>query len=146
MTTFVIIHRKENLNKCSVWPLHIRDDFRFYTFPYEIPKLDPKETVRLGLGGSPLSMDDSRKSLLVLDATWRLAPQMELPFGDIPVRSIPSFVTAYPRIAGDKSDPKNGLATIEAIYCAHTIMGWNTDGLLQHYRWKEQFLQENRFS
>ncbi|MAA78891.1 MAG: hypothetical protein CL916_06495 [Deltaproteobacteria bacterium] len=146
MTTIVMIHRKENLKKCSVWPLHVRDDFRFHTFPYEIPKLDPKDTVRLGIGGLPLSIDDACKNLLVLDATWRLAPQMERPFDHVPVRSIPSFITAYPRIAGDRTDPKDGLATIEAIYCAHVIMGWETEGLLEHYRWKERFLQENGFS
>ena len=145
MKTIVMIHRKENLKKCSVWPLHVREDFRFHTFPYEIPKLDPNNTVRLGIGGSPLSQEDAEKNLLVLDATWRLAPQMEEPFTDIPVRSIPSFVTAYPRVAGDSTDPKDGLATIEAIYCAHLIMGWNTDGLLDHYRWKDQFVQENGF-
>ena len=145
MTTIVMIHRKENLKKCSVWPLHTRDDFRFHTFPFEIPTLNAESTVRLGIGGTPLSMEDTKKHLLVLDATWRLAPQMERPFMDIPVRSIPSFVTAYPRVAGDSTDPKDGLATIEAIYCAHLILGWKTEGLLEHYRWKEQFLQQNGF-
>lgn len=146
MSTIVIIHRKENLKKCSVWPLHIREDFRFHTFPYDIPELAVEDTVRLGIGGIPLSVEDTDKDLLVLDATWRLAPQMEVPFAHIPVRSIPSYKTAYPRVAGDHTDPKEGLATIEAIYCAHKIMGWSTKGLLAHYRWNARFMQENGFS
>ena len=46
----------------------------------------------------------------------------------------------------DDTDPKEGLATIEAIYCAHKIMGWSTKGLLAHYRWNARFMQENGFS
>ena len=146
MSTIVMIHRKENLKKCSVWPLRERRDFRFHIFPYDVPSLSVDNTVRLGIGGPLLSMEDTNKDLLVLDATWRLAPQMEEPFVHIPVRSIPSFTTAYPRVAGDRSDPSEGLATIEAIFCAHMLMGWNTAGLLEHYRWKEQFMTDNGFS
>ena len=143
MSTIVMIHRKENLKKCSVWPLHHRSDFQFHIFPYDIPSLDPKRVVRLGMGGPLLSPADAECDLLVLDATWRLAPKMEEPFVSIPVRSLPRFHTAYPRVAGDSTDPQEGLATIEAIYCAHRMMGWNTEGLLSHYRWREEFLQRN---
>ena len=110
---------------------------------YDIPFLDPSRVVRLGMGGPLLSTADSECDLLVLDATWRLAPKMEAPFVSIPVRSLPHFDTAYPRVAGDSTDPQGGLATIEAIYCAHRMMGWTTEGLLTHYRWREEFLQRN---
>ena len=145
MSTIVMIHRKENLKKCSVWPLHTRDDFRFHVFPFDIPKLDPRNTIRLGLGGAPLSSADRDKDLLVLDATWRLAAQMEEPFVDIPLRSIPAYKTAYPRIACGDSDPSQGLATIEAIFCAYRLLGHSTEGLLEHYYWKEAFLNMNHF-
>jgi pre-rRNA-processing protein TSR3 len=139
-----MVHRKENLKKCSVWPLRTRADFRFHIFPYDIPSLDVDSVVRLGIGGPILSENDVDKDVLVLDATWRLAPQMERPFLDIPIRSLPTFQTAYPRVAGDRTDPEYGLATVEAIYCAHQILGWNTEGLLAHYRWKAEFLERNQ--
>ena len=143
MSTIVMIHRKENLKKCSVWPLHPRADFRFHFFPYDIPSLDPAKVVRLGMGGRLLSKADCEKDLLVLDATWRLAARMEEPFVDIPVRSVPPLETAYPRVARDATDPSGGLATIEAIYFAHYILGWELEGILSHYRWREDFLQRN---
>ena len=143
MSTIVLVHRKENLKKCSVWPLRTRDDFQFHIFPYETPTLPADSTVRLGIGGVPLSKDDATNNLLVLDATWRLAPQMEREFPHIPVRSIPTLQTAYPRIAGDETDPDQGLATIEAIYCAHWILGWDVYELLTHYRWGEEVLARN---
>ena len=143
MATIVLVHRKENLKKCSVWPLRNRKDFRFHVFPYDIPSLDPQYVVRLGIGGEPLSKADAMKDLLVLDATWRLAPQMEREFTHIPVRSLPSIHTAYPRVAGDSTDPEQGLATIEAIYCAHWLLGWERENILKHYRWGTLFLQRN---
>ena len=67
MSTIVMIHRKENLKKCSVWPLHHRSDFRFHIFPYDIPSLESQSVIRLGIGGEPLSIADANRDLLVLD-------------------------------------------------------------------------------
>ena len=145
MPTIVMMHRLENLKKCSVWPLRRRADFQFHTFPYDVPQPDPQKTIRLGLGGDPLSVADTDKSLLVLDATWRLAKKMEEPFLKVPVRSLGTYHTAYPRIARDSTDPDYGLATVEAIYCAFVELGWSTAGLLDHYRWRESFLSKNGF-
>jgi pre-rRNA-processing protein TSR3 len=146
VSTIVMVHRKENLKKCSVWPLRTREDFRFHLFPYDVPLLSVNSVVRLGIGTPLLSEKDAGKDLLVLDATWRLASQMERPFLDIPIRSLPQYKTAYPRVAGDKTDPEYGLATVEAIYCAHRILGWDITDLLAHYRWEEDFLSINDWS
>ena len=40
-------------------------------------------------------------------------------------------------------DPDHGLASIEALFAAYHLMGRPTDGLLDHYRWAEQFLAAN---
>jgi len=44
------------------------------------------------------------------------------------------------------TDPDNGLATIEAVFLAYRILGRPTDGLLDQYRWAEEFLRLNPLS
>ena len=84
--------------------------------------------VRLGLGGPELSADDAASGLLVLDGTWRLAGKMEADFADVPVRTLPAWETAYPRVSKLYDDPLGGLATIEAVYAAHRILGRDVSG------------------
>jgi pre-rRNA-processing protein TSR3 len=58
-------------------------------------------------------------------------------------RSLPShYKTAYPRRQLDCPDPERGLASIEALYAAYSILGRSTDGLLDRYHWKEEFLSQ----
>ena len=144
MKTIVLIHRKENLKKCSIWPLHVRPDFDFFFFPDEMPVLDPARLIRLGIGGQPLGPCDLQKELVILDATWRLVQKMEEACVDIPVRSIGQYQTAYPRVSDQNTDPFQGLATVEALFCAHLELGLPTQGILQHYYWREDFLRINR--
>ena len=59
------------------------------------------------------------------------------------VRSLPGLQTAYPRSSKIFDDPEGGLASIEALWAAYHLMGRPTDGLLDHYRWAEQFLAAN---
>jgi pre-rRNA-processing protein TSR3 len=99
--------------------------------------------VRLGLDGPPLTSDDSNCGLLVLDGTWRLADRMEKFFLHVPVRGLPGVRTAYPRASYVYPDPKEGLATIEAIYAAYRILGRPCDGLLDEYHWTLEFLARN---
>jgi pre-rRNA-processing protein TSR3 len=40
-------------------------------------------------------------------------------------------------------DPAAGLATVEALYIAYHILGRPTEGLLDEYRWAEEFLRAN---
>jgi pre-rRNA-processing protein TSR3 len=64
-------------------------------------------------------------------------------FEHVPPRSLHGWKTAYPRVSKLGTDPDNGLASIEALYLAYHILGRPTDGLLDHYRWAEQFLALN---
>jgi len=141
--TVIVIHPREKRSKCSVEPLRGQDDFIFWKFPDRGPE-SIEGYVRLGLGGPELSEDDASKGLLVLDGTWRLAQKMEPFFAELPVRTLPTWQTAYPRVSKVFDDPSGGLATIEAIFAAHTILGKDTTGLLDSFYWAESFLELNQ--
>mgnify|MGYP001093494950 CR=1 FL=1 len=142
--TIIVVHRRERRSKCSVEPLRSQPGFQFLTYPQDEDPI-PDGYVRLGLGGKILTPDDASRGLLVLDATWRLAEKLERRYADVPVRSIPAYQTAYPRVSKVHDDPDAGLATIEAIYAAYRAMGRDTTGLLDAYQWGDQFLQLNDF-
>lgn len=141
LPTLIIVHPKERRSKCTVE--HLRGDprFVFHRFPNRPSSLD--EYVRLGLGGTELSAADADCGLLVLDGTWRWTQQMEPAFADVPIRSLPPLETAYPRTSKLFVDPSAGLATIEAVYAALSILGRDTIDLLQHYPWADEFLRCN---
>jgi len=89
-----------------------------------------------------LSLADASYNLLLVDATWRYADVMlkKLP-ENLPTRSLPPhFVTAYPR----RQEVEGGLASVEALYLAHQILGRETEGLLDNYHWRHEFLLQNR--
>ncbi len=94
--------------------------------------------------GPQISEADAASGLLVLDGTWRLAEKMEPAYEELPVRSLPIWKTAYPRVSKQFDDPAIGLATIEAIFIAYQLMGYNTEGLLDGYFWADEFLKLNR--
>lgn len=135
--TLILRHKKENLNKCSLRGLENRSDFCFYTYPKEqLPDLSGY--LLLTPDAPPLSPQDHPYAILLLDGTWRYAEKMakRVPL-DCLRRSIPPpFKTAYPR----HQDIESGLASIEALYIAFNILGKSTTGLLDHYYWKQPFL------
>lgn len=140
--TIVVRHRRENPAKCSILPLRGRPDLHFCNYPVkERPDLDGY--IRLAAEGPELSSADAGWGLLLLDASWRWAALMTRDFEDVPPRSLHGFRTAYPRVSKQGTDPENGLATVEALYLAYHILGRQTEGLLDHYRWAEEFLQIN---
>ncbi|MFZ0565817.1 MAG: hypothetical protein WAM28_06500 [Chlamydiales bacterium] len=146
--TIVIRHRKENLKKCTLRGLEQRSDFNFFTYPTNRP-FPIEDYILLTLDAPELTISDQTKGLLVLDGTWRYVQAMEqnlcLPSSLIG-RSLPaSLKTAYPRRQTDCSDPKRGLASIEAIVAAYSLLGRKIDGLLDNYYWKETFLEKNAF-
>ena len=142
--TIIVVHKSEKAKKCSVAPLRGNPEFDFYRFPGSArPNLE--NYVRLGMGGPELGAAEMEKGLLVLDGTWRRAAAMEKEYRHVPVRTLPSgWRTAYPRVSKVTQDPDHGLATIEAIFAALSILGRDTAGLLDHYHWQEQFLALNR--
>lgn len=140
--TVIVVHPKERRSKCSVEPLRGRDDFRFFTFPDKV-SIPLDGYIRLGLGGPELSERDADAGLLVLDGTWRHAAKMEPAYTQVPIRTLPAIRTAYPRTSKIFHDPDGGLATVEAIYAALRIMNRPVTGILDQYRWKEEFLAQN---
>ncbi len=144
--TLIMRHRLENLKKCSLRGLESRPDCLFLTYPTDkLPDLS--QVCILSFDGPLLSSEDQSKSLLVLDATWRYAAKMAqliAPEYHVNYRSLPAhYRTAYPRKQADCADPNRGLASIEALYLSYMLLGRPTDGLLDLYYWKDQFLEIN---
>ena len=141
-STLIVRDRHENPRKCSVLPLRGRADVLFLGYPVrERPPLDGY--VRLAAEGPELSAADAGCGLLLLDGSWRWAGAMERGFLDVPPRSLRGYRTAYPRSSKLGTDPDNGLASVEALFAAYHILGRPTEGLLEHYRWAEEFLRAN---
>ena len=140
--TIIVVHPKEKRSKCSVEPLRGRDGFRFWKFPARGPE-PLAGYVRIGLGGRQLTPADRDVGLLFLDGTWRLAERMEPEFAELPVCSLADWETAYPRTSKLFDDPSAGLATIEAVFAAYAQSGRPTAGLLDSYRWRNEFLTRN---
>lgn len=151
-STYIIRHSRENLKKCSLRGLETRQDMAFFTYPdcalgkEKLPLLD--NFIVLDLDGPPLTIEDSGCGLVLIDGTWRLAQkimQVTKELHCLQRRSIPGgFQTAYPRCQHDCPDPSQGLASVEALYVAYSILGRSTEGLLNGYYWKESFLEKNK--
>jgi pre-rRNA-processing protein TSR3 len=140
--TVIVRHSHENPRKCSVLPLRGRADLVFCNYP--VANRSPLEGyVRLAADGPPLSAADAGAGLLLLDGSWRWAASMTRDFLDVPPRTLHGFRTAYPRVSKRGTDPDNGLASVEALFVAYHLLGRDTAGLLDHYRWGEEFLRLN---
>jgi pre-rRNA-processing protein TSR3 len=140
--TIIVRHPKENPKKCSVIPLKGRPDIRFLGYPVApMPALDGY--IRLAADGPELSETDRDQGILLLDGSWRWAEAMTAAFAHVPPRSLHDIHTAYPRVSKLGTDPDNGLASIEALFAAYQRLGRPTDGLLDRYRWAEDFLRLN---
>jgi pre-rRNA-processing protein TSR3 len=143
--TIVVRHTKENPKKCSILPIKGRPDVVFFNYPLT---KTPETTnyVRLAADGPPLSSADRDRGILLLDGSWRSAGGMTRDFLHVEPRSLSGYVTAYPRVSKLGTDPDNGLASIEALYIAYHLLGRDTAGLLDHYRWATEFLAANRWT
>ncbi len=147
LPTIILRHRKENLKKCSLRGLEIREDFLFYSYPQaNLPRLD--QYLLLTLDAPLLSAQDSERGIFLVDGTWRYAEKMTsfvFQKENIICRSLPHGCrTAYPRKQTSCIDPSRGLASIEALFLAFKILRRDTANLLDHYYWKEAFLSLNK--
>lgn len=145
LSTTILRHRRENLKKCSLRGLEQREDMLFLTYPRDpIPFIE--KGVLLSLDAPPLTNED-HSPLFLIDGTWRYAAvmQRQIPQKEKWIhRSLPSHIrTAYPRKQTDCADPDRGLASVEALFIAYHILGYDTSGLLDHYYWKDDFLKLN---
>ena len=136
----MIRHKKENFKKCSLTPLEHRDDISFFLSADLV--YDVTDQIVLTVD-APLLSEKDQGTLVLLDATWRLLPQLKSCLLGRPIyRSLPrDLVTAYPRRSSDGSDPSNGLASVEALFVARLIMGDRDESLLSQYYWKDEFLR-----
>jgi pre-rRNA-processing protein TSR3 len=141
--TVIVRHPRENTRKCSVWPLRGRPGLIFLEYP-PTERPDLAGYLRLSADGPPLSAADAGRGILLLDGSWRRADAMTRDFADVEPRSLSGWKTAYPRVSKLGTDPDNGLASVEALYIACHLLGLPTAGLLDHYRWADQFLAANR--
>lgn len=142
MSTWIIRHRRENLKKCSLRGLE--NEFQFFRYPIDLLP-DVTGVVLLTMEGPILSERDCRQTLLLIDGTWKLAQKIEKQLkGNFIPRALPSHIqTAYPRRQTDCPDPESGLASVEALYIAHCILGRPVKNLLDQYLWKDLFLKKN---
>lgn len=144
--TLILRHRKENLKKCSLRGLEPRKDILFFTYPKDsLPELS--SYVLLTMHAPVLTFQDKDHGIFLIDGTWKYSEimfkQLEKPHL-FHSRSLPeTYQTAYPRRQEDCSDPKRGLASIEALYIAYWILGRQCQRLLDNYYWKEEFLKKN---
>jgi len=146
MITLIYRHRKENLKKCSLRGLENRDDIQFFTYPKD--KIgDLSSYILLTPDAPPLTIDDAKYGLFLIDGTWKYADVMYRQLKtshQFLTRSLPKDLkTAYLRRQDDCLDPERGLASIEALFAAYHILGRNTEGLLDGYYRKEAFLEKN---
>ena len=146
--TAVIRHPRELLSKCSLTPVEGRDDtVQWLSFlrAHQDLRFDAQGYTELAVDAEPLSLSDRERPLLLLDSTWRLLPKVRSKVvGQTVRRSIPTcWVTAYPRVSKDGSDPTGGLASIEALFVAQSLLGNVMPSLLDGYYWKERFLELN---
>ncbi|MCI0462886.1 MAG: hypothetical protein L0Z62_38560 [Gemmataceae bacterium] len=140
--TIIVRHPNENPRKCSILPLRERPDIVLLKHPVK-QRPDLEGYVRLAAEGPELTPEDAERGLLLLDGSWRWAGAMERDFLDVPPRSLHGYRTAYPRSSKLGTDPGNGLASVEALFLAYHLLGRPTEGLLDHYRWAEEFLRVN---
>ncbi len=146
LPTVILRHRKENLKKCSLRGLESRQDCTFLRYPEDsLPLLSGY--ILLDVEGEELSEKDRGSGLFLIDATWRYAAIMikTITMPDtILRRSLPkNFSTAYPRYQTGCALPEQGLASVEALFLAYRLMGRSTEGLLDNYYWKKDFLIKN---
>lgn len=148
--TLIIRHVKENKKKCTLQPLVKREEFNFVTYPNltKLPDLSSYFVLAME-GEKELSEEDADLGLILLDGTWKYASKMYQNIFEntsVQTRVLPKeYKTAYPRRQTGCLDPEQGLASIEALYVAYHHLGWNTEGLLDHYYFKDQFLLFNQF-
>ncbi len=139
--TIILRHRRENVKKCSLRGLEERSDMQFFTYPQDaLPEM--QGYFLLTLEGDALTEKDKDLGIFLLDGTWRYAEKMakSVPQGLVKRRIPEGYVTAYPRRQEDCVDPSKGLASVEALFIAYSILGRDSSGLLDHYHWKQEFL------
>jgi pre-rRNA-processing protein TSR3 len=69
---------------------------------------------------------------------------MERRYADVEPRSLPSAVTVYRRVSRVFPDPTEGLASIEALIVAFSVLDADPAPLIARYVWGTDFVHRNR--
>ena len=134
---------REARAKCSLTPLRGQSGVRFVEYRPE-RRIAAGGRILLDPEGELLEPSDREHGLLVLDCSWRrLASLRRVLDGQPLARRLPPLVTGYPRRSKCFADPLEGLASIEALYAALTLLGHSVGHLLERYPWREAFLERN---
>lgn len=134
---------RESKKKCSLTPLEGLAGVRFVAYRPD-RRLDAGGRVLLDPDGAPFTEADRGRPLFLVDCAWRRVPTLlRTVDGELERRRLPDLVTAYPRVSRFFADPVRGLASVEALYAAARLVGMSTAGLLDAYRWRDDFLATN---
>ena len=107
-------------------------------------RLEARGRILLDPEGDLLSAADAGPGLLLIDCSWRRLAGLRRTVDGAPIaRRLPPLVTGYPRRSKTFLDPGEGLASIEALFAALTILGLPSDDLLHGYPWRDAFLERN---
>lgn len=121
LPTLIWRHRKENLKKCSLSGLESRQDLLFFQ-GVEPPNFLSKDYFLLDMESSPLTSQDRKQGLFLIDATWRYLERMKKKLPPLEKRGLPpGWITAYPRKQTACPDPQRGLASGSLIYRLSTF-------------------------
>jgi pre-rRNA-processing protein TSR3 len=134
---------RESWKRCSLAPLRGLAGVRFVAWDPE-RTYPTEDRLLLDPEGAPLGEADFGRPLLLLDASWRRQPKIRATLtGPIHARRLPPLVTAYPRKSSTYADPKEGLASVEALYAFSALTGRPDPELLSGYRFAAEFLALN---
>jgi len=145
MSVDVLILRdpRESTKKCSLTPLRGKPSIEFVRYDRE-RRVPVGERILLHPEGELLSEADRGRDLLLVDCAWRRVDSLlETVDGTLLRRRLPQLTTAYPRTSKVFQDPDAGLASVEALYAALSILGEERPELLDEYRWRDEFLRLN---
>lgn len=146
MRVVILKDYRESPKKCSILPLAGRPGIEFVAYDPHAPiGRDFTGFTLLHPEGEPAGRLGSDERLLLVDANWPAARGIyrKLDAGGPALRriAINGFRTAYP---WKKNSPPNTLASVEALFVVHHLAGIRDDTLLDHYYFREQFLDLNR--
>jgi pre-rRNA-processing protein TSR3 len=134
---------RESVKKCSLTPLRGKPGVSFVGYQPD-RRIDAGGRVLLHPDGEELTPADAGAGLFLIDCAWRRLPSLLATVDGEPVRRrLPRLTTAYPRKSQLFEDPAAGLASIEALYAAVSILFGPHPELLESYRWADEFFELN---
>ena len=145
MTLEILILRdpRESTKKCSLTSLREHERVRFVNY-HPDRRLAADGYLLLHAEGEELTSADAGRPLLLLDCAWRRVAQLlGTVDGELVHRRLPRLTTAYPRRSTVFEDPEQGLASVEALFAASSILGEPSPSLLEGYRWAKEFVDAN---